>query len=324
MLRLSQVPFSVSMFGRLLLRVGVGFGLALLIAGGTLYSGTHHAFAGGCANSTATFVHTATPTNTFGDYTFLDESSLPALACGQEVLFATPVFDPSGDSFGTMDNHPFGFWFDLNVHRWAIFNEDGTAMPLNVTFYVHMTPPGTSSPGASSVFVQTATEGGYITYLNDPTLNGNPSAQLLVTQNLNYGHIGITSVRSVYDPHEIGIWYDSFAGKWTIYNEDLAAIPTGAEFDVLVAAPPSIFVPQSFTQTATTFNTSYAPTSTCITNSLLTNGNSLAFVFVTHLYSGYFTDVPGVWYADALQEWCIFDISHNTMPVGAQFSVLIF
>ncbi len=307
-----------------MLKAAATLGVALLLAGGSLFSGTHHAFAGGCANSTATFIHTATTTNTFGDYTFMDEASLPALACTGEVFFATPVFDPGGDTFGTMDNHPFGFWFDLNVHRWAIFNEDAAAMPVNASFYVHLTPPGTSSPGASSVFVQTATEGGYITFLNDPALNGNPAAQLLVTQNLNYGHVGVSSVRSVYDPHEIGIWYDSFSGKWTIYNEDLAAIPTGAEFDVLVAAPPSIFVPQSFTQTATAFNTSYAPTSTCITNSLLTNGNPVAFVFATHVYSGYFTDVPGVWYADALQEWCIFDISHNTMPVGATFSVLIF
>jgi hypothetical protein len=36
----------------------------------------------------------------------------------------------------------------------------------------------------------------------------------------------------VYNPHPVGVFYTG--GKWTIFNEDLAAMPVGAKFNVLV------------------------------------------------------------------------------------------
>lgn len=62
--------------------------------------------------------------------------------------------------------------------------------------------------------------------------------------------------------------------------------------------------------------------STCISNEL-TNNNSHALVFVTHLFSGYFPDVSAVWYNQTRAQWCIFDGSYNSMPVYAQFLVHI-
>jgi hypothetical protein len=44
-------------------------------------------------------------------------------------------------------------------------------------------------------------------------------------------------------------------------------------------------------------------------------------LFVTHVYSGYFTDVAGVWYDAALGENCVFDGSGNSMLLGATFFV---
>ena len=70
-------------------------------------------------------------------------------------------------------------------------------------------------------------------------------------------------------------------------------------------------------QTATSSNTS--GNSTCL-SFWKTNNVPSAAVFVTHVYSGYFTDVPAVWYNRSLAEWCVFDGSFNTMPIGAQFS----
>ena len=82
---------------------------------------------------------------------------------------------------------------------------------------------------------------GYIFELNLPTLdgnpvNGNPSVHLIVTQDYDFGGTPPTLA----DPHQIGIWYDSSTTEWTIYNEDRAPIPAGAEFNVSSSSRPSL------------------------------------------------------------------------------------
>ena len=133
----------------------------------------------------------------------------------------------------------------------------------------------------------------------------------MVTPNYQYGAV---------DPHQIGIWYDAGAGRWTIYNEDLAPIPVGATFNVLVVPQRGLF-PNAFTRVATSANTS--GDSTCINNVLANQSPTTTYLFVTHVYSGSFTDVPGIWYDTSLGEWCIFDGSCKTMPLGAEFSVAL-
>lgn len=67
------------------------------------------------------------------------------------------------------------------------------------------------------------------TYLDDPLTNGNPDAFVSVTQNWNPGGEGDT-----YNDHAIGVWYDSGARRWAIFNQDRAAMPEGAAFNVIV------------------------------------------------------------------------------------------
>ena len=74
-------------------------------------------------------------------------------------------------------------------------------------------------------------------------------------------------------------------------------------------------------QTATSSNTS--GNSTCL-SFWKTNNVPSAAVLVTHVYSGYFPDVPAVWYNSSKAEWCVFDGSLQPMPLGAQFTVLAF
>lgn len=62
--------------------------------------------------------------------------------------------------------------------------------------------------------------------------------------------------------------------------------------------------------------------STCI-NSILSNGDPNAYIFIVHEYSGYFTDESAVWYNAFLSEWCISDGSLYNMPQGATFAVAI-
>lgn len=72
---------------------------------------------------------------------------------------------------------------------------------------------------------------GHITTIDNPLTNGQPNALVFVTQNFNPGAVG----PSVYNPHPFGVYY--YAGKWTIFNEDIAAMPVNAQFNVLVIQP---------------------------------------------------------------------------------------
>jgi hypothetical protein len=68
---------------------------------------------------------------------------------------------------------------------------------------------------------------------DNPFTNGNPSARLLVTQNWNPN---AGTGRS--NPHNIGVSYDGT--RWRIFNQDGAAMPLGASFNVRIdgnAAP---------------------------------------------------------------------------------------
>jgi secreted trypsin-like serine protease len=127
-----------------------------------------------------------------------------------------------------------------------------------------------------NVFVHTASgsnTSGHVTTINHSALNGNPNARLHVTQNYNPNNTG-----GVYNPHSIGVWYNG--SQWTIFNQDFAAIPSGASFNVEVINPWS----RSFTHTGTTSSTS--GNNTLIDNSA-TNDNPSAILHVTQYWNPY-------------------------------------
>ena len=67
----------------------------------------------------------------------------------------------------------------------------------------------------------------YLFHLDDPNLNGKPTAKLVVTQ----GYF------SAANDHPIGVYFDdsiSPKGMWSVFNEDFANLPPGATFNVLV------------------------------------------------------------------------------------------
>jgi hypothetical protein len=87
-----------------------------------------------------------------------------------------------------------------------------------------------------SMFVHRATSesiSANSTYLDDGSINGNPDAILSVTQNWNPEGDG------VYNDHHVGVWYDATVERWAIFNEDRAAMPVGAAFNVVVSTAPT-------------------------------------------------------------------------------------
>jgi hypothetical protein len=82
-----------------------------------------------------------------------------------------------------------------------------------------------------AAFVHTATVANKLsangTDIDNPMCNGDPNAILLVTQKLNPSGI-------VYNNSPIGVYYNTTRSKWEIFNENNVAIPTNAQFNVLV------------------------------------------------------------------------------------------
>ena len=88
------------------------------------------------------------------------------------------------------------------------------------------------SSSDTAVFVHTATAANITSnwsYIDHSLTNENPNAIVLVTQNWNPGGVGGT-----YNNHPIGVWYSGGAKKWAVFNQDLASMPDGAAFSVIV------------------------------------------------------------------------------------------
>jgi hypothetical protein len=262
----------------------------------------------------ATFVHTATVGNIVGHYTFIDHPLTNDNP--NAIVFVTQNWNPGGVG-DTYNDHPIGVWYSSASQKWAIFNQDSASMPDGAAFNVLIPAVDTS------VFVHIARATNITdnyTLIDHPLTNDNPNAIVFVTQNWNPGG-GETGT---YNDYPIGVWYDSSAQKWSIFNQDdTSTMPVDAAFNVLVtAADTSVFV-----HTATSGNSVYNFTRI---DHPLTNSNPNAIVFVTQNWNpggvgGTYNDYPiGVWYNHGEQEWDIFNQDEtSTMPIDAAFNVMV-
>jgi hypothetical protein len=154
---------------------------------------------------------------------------------------------------------------------------------------------------------------GDYTYISDPSTNGDPNAIVLVSNEKAAG-------TSSYE-HNIGVWYEAGARKWAIFNQDLAAVPSGATFEVEV--PPAA---ATFVHRAGVLNT--ANNYTYLDNEL-TNGEPDAVLSVTQNWNpgggrGVYNDHPIDTVYDAkLKKWAVFNRDGAPMPKGASFNIAV-
>ena len=171
----------------------------------------------------ARFVHTATAANTSGNHTYIDHpltNNNP-----NAIVLVTPNWNPGGVG-NTYNNHPIGVYYSGGEQKWAVFNQDLASMPTGAAFNVLIPATG------ADAFVHTATAAnitGNWTTIDHPLTNGNPNAIVLVTQNWNP-----SGGSGTYNNHPIGVWYSNSAQKWSVFNQDLASMPDGAAFNVIV------------------------------------------------------------------------------------------
>ncbi|HSX59911.1 MAG TPA: choice-of-anchor Q domain-containing protein [Tahibacter sp.] len=247
--------------------------------------------------------HVATSANTSGGYiTRIDNAVLDNDAAANPI--ATPNWNASGA--GVANDTAFGIYYFGG--KWRLFNEDTTTpMPLNAGYNVFAPAPG---GGAFRHISTAANTSGYVTRLDNGSVNNLPDRIILVTQNWSAGS-------EVYNAHPIGLNYlpASGGGEWRIVNIDLATggtMPVGAGFNVYAQQAS----PNAFRVSAT------SATSSIVLDHPLLNDTPCARLHVTRLIAG--TPVPNnfdVYYGAASGRWRIF--SYSTLQPGNEFNVVV-
>jgi hypothetical protein len=162
------------------------------------------------------FSHTVTVANSYYNLSDIDD---PALNNNPSALF----FISKTWENGVYDTAHVGILYDTGNSKWSVYNEDGsTPLKINSTYNIFIPDAGTSC------FKHTAINNYYITYLDNPMLNGNPGAKIFVVHDYTNSPATLGYIND-----ELGVWYDGF--NWTIYNDDPSdTLFTGATFNVLV------------------------------------------------------------------------------------------
>ncbi len=172
------------------------------------------------------FAHTTTDENSRGDYTYLSD---PAIDGDPDAVVMVSVPTARGSDGGATYGHNVGVWFEPEARKWAIFNQDRSAVPAGATFRV-LVPPTSERLLHRAELDNTV---GNATFLNDPLTDGKANAVVSVTQNWNPG-----GGAGVYNDHPVGLLYDEDVQKWAVYNRDGAPMPEGAAFNVAVSRDP--------------------------------------------------------------------------------------
>ncbi len=258
------------------------------------------------------FIHTADAGNTppSANYTWLDDPLINANP--NAILFVTHNWNPVG-GLPTYNDHHLGVWYDLSESKWSVFNQDISGMPLDASFNVLV--PAVDA----ATFVHTAHAPiGHYTVIDNPLLNNRPNAVVHVTQNWNPGDHGW-----IYNDHATGVFYNAGESKWSIFNQDLAAMSEDASFNVWI--PP--VDASTFVHTTASGNVSVAAT---FLDHPATNNNPSAVVVVTPNWNPggvggvYHNHAVGVYFDEFLQKWAIFNEDLANMLVGHSFNVTVF
>lgn len=135
----------------------------------------------------------------------------------------TPLLLPRVPNLDLSSN--FGLWYSQSAGRWTIFAQNPLEdMPEGAEFYYAVPPCGGALLTRPIHVVTAENRNSHSTWLSGVTQR--PQTMLLVTQ--LYG-----ATAGVYNDHPIGVWWDPESQRWNIYNEDLAAMPLGAQFVVV-------------------------------------------------------------------------------------------
>lgn len=155
---------------------------------------------------------------------------------------------------------------------------------------------------------------GDYTYISDPSIDGYPNAIFLASPTSDLENAGSYE-------HNIGVWYESVARRWAIFNQDLAPVPAGSTFQVVVPQ-----ASEKFLHEADLLNT--AGNYTYLDNRL-TNGRPDVVLSVTQNWNpgggrGVYNDHPVDTVYDAtVEQWAVYNRDGAPIPEGAAFNISV-
>jgi hypothetical protein len=173
------------------------------------------------ADGSGNLAHVATAANVSGFTTRLAASGLDNEP-DRILLVTRNSLDPGGSVYD--DTHPAGVFYLAfgGPGSWFVSHLDSTAMGEGGGYNVYWQAP---SANAYRHVASAGNISGNFTLLDHPLLNGHACARPHVTQSAGQG---------VFNGHQIGVWYTG--SRWSVFNQDGAAMPVDAEFDVIVDA----------------------------------------------------------------------------------------
>lgn len=248
------------------------------------------------------FQHTARSYNTSSNYTIINHPKLDGKP-NAAILVTQILIDTAGNTY---NDHEIGVWYTGS--NWSVFNQDGSAMPDGASFNVMILTDQNSLLHKATTGNITAA----VTYIDNPYLNNNPQAIIYVTQNWNPG-----GGSGTYNTSKIGTFYSTTQNKWTIYNEDQAAMVENSNYNVYIGSP--YFVHKT--------NSDNISGDLTVFNNPLINTDSSARVFALHNWNPYnsgtstFNKELGVYNNGSV--WGIYTEDGSDIPENVYFNVAI-
>ena len=157
---------------------------------------------------------------------------------------------------------------------------------------------------------------GDYTYVSAPSMNGHQNAIVFASPTSDQKGAAAAPYG-----HNIGVWYEGVAQRWAIFNQDRAAVPAGASFEVVVPQASAKFVHQA-DPASTDDNYTYL-------DNRLTNGKPDAVLTVTQNWNpggsgGVYNDHPvGTVYDAKVKKWAVYNRDGASMPSGAAFNIAV-
>jgi hypothetical protein len=148
---------------------------------------------------------------------------------------------------------------------------------------------------------------GHVSQINWPFINTRPSARTLFTPNWNPGGVGGT-----YNDRHTGIYYEGATSSWAIFNQNFAAMPVNASFNLAEPHPDHTFVH--------TVSASNQAGFTTIVSNPNTNSRPDRFLLAVPYWTGTYYDA-GIALGYLPPNWLIVNPSNNPVPVGANFFI---
>ena len=235
------------------------------------------------------------------------------------VLFVTPNYNANAECGCIYDQDPIGVAWD--GHGWELFNEDRDTMTDGASFNILVVPK--ASRYAFFLTAKSSNISGDSVFINSKLTNGKPGADIQVTQDPTPDGVTIGHVLT-FNPHHVGVRYDRANKRWAIFNEDHAAMPVDASFNVL-ASPAASNGGHGEELTAATGNLHNGGVAISASQ---TAGNPNNVTFVTQTASpdgktGHWDNAqPGVWFNGNTE--VIFNEDQSDIAARTAFNVLTF